>query len=118
VLPVRLTARVLHRNGVTEVRLSGDLTASTSSALLEATRDRLNAGDTDVRIGLAGVAFADARGLAALLVAVRMGADVGAAVTFERPSPLVWRLLELAGAIDFVRAAARPAARAAGPPAR
>jgi anti-sigma B factor antagonist len=94
-------ARLFIESDARGLILTGELDAHTAPLLTDAL-DPFSSVD-DVRIDFAGVEFMDSSGLRVLVEAHQNAVDGHRALTIERPSRTVHRLLEISGLIDHLR---------------
>jgi len=94
--PEDFRTKVSHTGGETVVELSGELDVSTSRELSEELIGLIDAGNTDLVIDLAHLAFIDSTGLSAILQANKKLNGKGQLVLRE-PTGLVKQVLEVTG---------------------
>ncbi|MCU1352719.1 MAG: anti-sigma-factor antagonist [Acidimicrobiales bacterium] len=112
--PLGLDIDVLADTQVALVRLVGSLDPATSGTLVDEA-DRLVAqGHRHLIIDCHGVTFCDSYGLRALLILSRRVRPEGT-VTLARPSPVLFRLLELVGLLEHFEVAGGRRARDQAP---
>ncbi len=91
--PDDLTAEIiLNGDDKAVILIAGEIDASTSGILTQATHDATARGATRLVLDLSAVSFMDSSGLAALITTRSV-----AMTTLRHPSFAVWRLLELTG---------------------
>lgn len=81
--------------------VTGEIDLATAEQLA-AHLDPLPGDGPEVRVDLAGVSFLDSSGLRVLIEAHQRGERAGRAVVFTGVTPLVQRILELAGVADYL----------------
>jgi anti-anti-sigma factor len=92
-----LAAQLDTSETMSRVQLAGELVGETVVGFTNAVRAALAPGCTDLRLDMKGVTFLDARGVSALIVAVRMAAEAGASLSLEQLQPLPLRVLGIVG---------------------
>jgi anti-sigma B factor antagonist len=99
----RFKAEIVHTNGRTQVRLTGELDLSTAAHLVEAIR-RLTAvdGSGEVALEMAGLTFVDGAGLRALVLAHSAVRAAGGHLVLTGLSPLPRRLITVTGLDDVL----------------
>jgi anti-anti-sigma factor len=105
-----LTISVSRLNGLLWVTLEGDLDLE-AARRLERELDRIDLGETDVRVDLSGLSFIDSTGLSVLLGLASRAQEAGRRIALVRPTPAISRLLHLvdvAQRFDIVGADAEP----------
>ena len=84
------------------VRLEGELVWPAARGLSTRVQASLPAGPAATVIDMSGVRFLDSSGVAALLALYQSLAEAQAVVAFARPTPLIERLLTIAGLHDHL----------------
>jgi anti-sigma B factor antagonist len=94
--------KVSYTGGGTVVELSGELDVSTSRELSEELIGLIDAGNTDLVIDLAHLAFIDSTGLSAILQANKK-LDGRGQLVLREPTGLVKQVLEVTGLTGALR---------------
>jgi anti-sigma B factor antagonist len=81
----------------TVVTVAGELDVATAPTLRQAFLDLLSDGTPDIAIDVSGVTFVDSSGLAVLLMGARRWSGEQKRFVLRTPSPMLNRLLDLAG---------------------
>lgn len=92
-----LTGELVRAPGALVYRLTGEADLSAADALRERLLELLAESRGELVVDLAGVAFMDTSGLAAVLATTFAAREEGRRVVALHPSPAVLHLLELTG---------------------
>ena len=100
---VRFSAELLNGEGLSVVKLLGELDLSTT-AQLEACLNGLGADGADVRLDLSGLSFCDSSGISAMVTAAKRVRKCGGHLSIVSPQPAVRSVLEITGLLDYLSA--------------
>lgn len=85
------------RDGRTVVSVHGEIDAYTAPRLREVLSDLLRQGKVDVVVDLREVSFIDSSGLSVVITAAKAARRDGGDIVLASPSPVVFRVFEIAG---------------------
>jgi len=107
-LPQEFDVTIVHVDGHTTVRVTGDIDLATATDLRQRLDPMIAAGTGDVDLDLSGVTFLDSRGLVALLHVRQALHDKQQRLKVRNPSKPVLRVFELSGVHDVMMDGQQP----------
>ena len=99
-LPQEFSVSIVHVDGHSNVRVTGEIDLATATELSQRLNLVIAAGTGDADLDLSDVTFLDSSGLAVLLAARQQLHDKHRRLKVRNPSKPVLRTLELSGALD------------------
>ena len=100
---VRFSAELRNGEGLTVVKLLGELDLSTAPQLEECL-EGLGPDGADVRLDLSGLSFCDSSGISAIVTAFKRVSKQGGRLSIASPQSAVLRVLEITGLFDYLSA--------------
>jgi anti-sigma B factor antagonist len=107
-LPQDFDVTIVHVDGHTNVRVTGDIDLATATELRQRLDPMIAAGAGDVDLDLSGVTFLDSTGLVALLHARQALHNTRQRLRVRNPSRPVLRVFELSGVHDVMMDGLQP----------